>query len=285
MKKRGKRKMGFALEVIGLLILVVIIYLNVPYSRLKGNFKDYLVESEKNTNESKKASKYSLENLPQAIQNFYSYTVLMNMEKSHHVSFDFKDADFVNIDMKKTLKIDYSEHIFADLPARFAFIDSSVFGVPFQGLDSFIHGEGGMKGVIAKNITLFNQRGEEMDKAALVTWLAEIVFMPSQILNGDVHFKEIDKNTVDVSISYDNLNVSGVYKFLDSGELVEFITDDRAITYNDGRLEYRKWSALFEDYVNKDGLKLPNRLKSKWHFDTEDIIYFDGSNIEYKFYQ
>lgn len=284
MKSRGKRKMGLILGVIALIIILVVIYFKVPYSRLKENFKDYLVESEENANENKKVSSYELEDLPQAIQNFYSYTGLMSKRNSKHVSFDFKDADFVNIDMKKTLKIDYSEHIFADVPARFAFIDSSVLGVPFQGLDSFIHGKGGMKGVIAKNITLFNQRGVEMDKAALVTWLAEIIFMPSQVLNGDVQFKEIDKNTVGVSISYDNLNVSGVYKFLDSGELVEFTTDDRAITYNGGRLEYRKWSALFEDYVNKDGLQLPNRLKSKWHFDTEDIIYFDGSNIEYKFY-
>lgn len=276
--------MGLVLGVIGLLISMVIIYFNVPYSRLKGNFKDYLVQSEENTSANKKASKYTLENLPQCMQKFYSYTGLMNKVNSKHVSFEFKDADFVNIEMKKTLKIDYSEHIFADVPARFAFIDSSLYGIPFQGLDSFFDGKGGMKGVIAKNITIFNQGGEEMNKAALVTWLAEIIFMPAQILNEDVVLKEIDKNTVDVSITYDNITVSGIYKFLDNGELIEFTTDDRAISYNDGSLEYKKWSALFEEYKNKDGLLLPNRLKSEWHFDNENITYFDGSNFEYKFY-
>lgn len=284
MKRRVKRKMGLILGVIFLLVSTLVIYFNVPYSRLKTNFKDYLVESEENISENKKNTKYTLENLPQSIQNFYSYTKLVNKVNSNHVSFDFKDADFLNIEMNKKLKIDYSEHIFGDVPARFAFIDSSLYGIPFQGLDSFINGEGGMKGVVAKNITLFNQRGEDMNRAALVTWLAEIIFMPSQLLSGDVDIKEIDKNTVDVSITYDNISASGIYKFLDSGELVEFTTDDRALIYNDGRLEHRKWSALYEDYKNIDDLLLPNRLKSKWHFDNEDIIYFDGTDIEYTFY-
>jgi len=284
MKRRVKRKMGLILGAILLLVSILVIYFNVPYSRLKTNFKDYLVESEENINENKKAAKYTLEDLPQSMQNFYSYTKLVNKVSSNHVSFNFKDADFVNIEMNKTLKIDYSEHIFGYVPARFAFIDSSLYGIPFQGLDSFINGEGGMKGVVAKNITLFNQRGEEMNKAALVTWLAEIIFMPSQLLSGDVDIKEIDKNTVGVSITYDNIKASGIYKFLDSGELVEFTTDDRALIYNDGRLEHRKWSALYEDYKNNVDLLLPNRLKSKWHFDNEDIIYFDGTDIKYTFY-
>lgn len=284
MKRRVKKKMGLILGIILLLVSILVIYFNVPYSRLKTNFKDYLVASEENINENKKAAKYTLEDLPQSMQNFYSYSKLVNKVSSNHVSFNFKDADFVNIEMNKTLKIDYSEHIFGDVPARFAFIDSSLYGIPFQGLDSFINGEGGMKGVVAKNITLFNQRGEEMNKAALVTWLAEIIFMPSQLLSGDVDIKEIDKNTVGVSITYDNIKASGIYKFLDSGELVEFTTDDRALTYNDGRLEHRKWSALYEDYKNNGDLLLPNRLKSKWHFDNEDIIYFDGTDIEYTFY-
>lgn len=284
MKRRVKRKMGLILGVILLLVSILVIYFNVPYSRLKTNFKDYLVESEENISENKKSTKYTLEDLPQSMQNFYSYTKLVNKVSSNHVSFNFKDADFVNIEMNKTLKIDYSEHIFGDVPARFAFIDSSLYGIPFQGLDSFINGEGGMKGVVAKNITLFNQRGKEMNKAALVTWLAEIIFMPSQLLSGDVDIKEIDKNTVGVSITYDNIKASGNYKFLDSGELVEFTTDDRALIYNDGRLEHRKWSALYEDYKNNGDLLLPNRLKSKWHFDNEDIIYFDGTDIEYTFY-
>lgn len=276
--------MGLIIGTISLIISVVIVYFYIPYSRLKVNFKDYLAKSEVNTSAHIKANKYTLKDLPQCMQKFYSYTGLMNKVDSRHASFDFKDADFVNIEMKKTLKIDYSEHIFADVPSRYAFINSSLYGIPFQGLDSFIDGKGGMKGVVAKNITIFDQHGNAMNKSAFVTWLGEIIFMPSQLLNGEVEIKEIDKNTACVTITYYGITVSGNYKFLDNGQLVEFTTDDRSMIFNDGRIENKKWSILYEEYVNKDGLRLPNRLKSEWHLENEDLVYFDGSNVNYKFY-
>jgi hypothetical protein len=282
--KRRSKKMWIALGVIGLIILITVIYFNVPYSGLKGNFKDYLAKSEENTNTNRKAATYTFDDLPLCMQNFYSYTGLKDKSGSKHVSFEFKGADFVNVEMKKTLKIDYYEHIYADVPARFAFIDSSLFGIPFQGLDSFIDAKGRMKGVIAKNITLFDQQGKDMDKGALVTWLSEIIFMPSELLNGQIEIKELDKNSVCVSITYDTLTVKGVYKFKDNGELFEFVTDDRAMSYTDGRVEYKKWSALYQEYMKNGELLLPNRLKAEWHLDNSDLFYFDGNNLEYKFY-
>lgn len=284
MKRRNKKKMWVVLGVIGLIISITAIYFNVPYSGLNTSFKHYLVRSGENTNANKKEIKYTLNDLPQCIRNFYSYAGLMDKAGCKHVSINLKDADFVNVEMKKTLKIDYSEHIFGDVPSRFAFIDSSLYGIPFQGLDSFFDGKGGMKGVIAKNITLFDQRGKDMDKSTLVTWLSEIIFMPSQLLNGEIEMKELDKNSVSVSVTYDNITVSGVYKFKDNGELTEFTTDDRAMIYSDGRVEYKKWSAIFEDYTKRGSLLLPDRFKAVWHLDNSDLTYFDGSNIEYKFY-
>lgn len=277
--------MSLVIGIIGLIISIVIIYFSIPYSRLKANFKDYLVKSEKQTSIHEKDIKYALNDLPQCMQNFYRYTGLMNKINSKHVSFNIKNADFVNIEMKKTLKIDYSEHIFADVPARFAFINSSMFSIPFQGLDSFIDGKGGMKGVVAKNITIFNQRGDAMNKSAFVTWLSEIVFMPSQLLNGEVKIKEIDRNTVYVEITYYDMTISGKYRFLDNGQLVEFTTDDRSMIFNNGKVQNKKWTVIYEDYVDKGGLRLPNRLKSEWHLENEDLVYFDGSNVEYKFYE
>ena len=284
MNRRNKRKMWVVIGIIGLIVSIVVIYFNIPYSSLKGNFKDDLVKSEENTNANPKAPIYTFSDLPQCMQKFYSYTGLINEAGSKHVSFNIKNANFVNIEMSKTLKIDYSEHIFADVPARFAFIDSSMFGIPFQGLDSYIDGKGGMKGVIAKSITLFNQRGEDMDKSALVTWLSEIIFMPSQLLNGEIEIKEAGKNMVSVSITYDAHTVRGVYKFKDNGELFEFTSDDRAMSYTNGKVEYRKWSALYDEYTQRGKLRLPNRVKAKWKLDNKDLIYFDSSNTQYKYY-
>ena len=40
-----------------------------------------------------------------------------------------------------------------DKPGRMAMIESSMFGIPFQGYDYYRDGKGGMRGVIAKQLT------------------------------------------------------------------------------------------------------------------------------------
>lgn len=56
-------------------------------------------------------------------------------------------------------KLSYSDNRlyavqFINEPCRMALIDSSMFGIPFEGYDYYQNGTGGMKGVIAKAITL-----------------------------------------------------------------------------------------------------------------------------------
>lgn len=48
-----------------------------------------------------------------------------------------------------------------------------------------------MKGMIAKAITLFDQKGADMDQACLVTYLAESLFVPAVLLQSDIVFEEI----------------------------------------------------------------------------------------------
>lgn len=65
-----------------------------------------------------------------------------------------KDIPFSTGLNKNTLKIDYMQYNLVKIPNRIAFIDSSIYGVPFQGFDSFLQGSGSMRGVIAKTFTL-----------------------------------------------------------------------------------------------------------------------------------
>jgi hypothetical protein len=46
--------------------------------------------------------------------------------------------------------------------------------------------------VLAKLFTLFDQTGEAMDSASLVTYLSEILFIPSAALQDNVKWEEID---------------------------------------------------------------------------------------------
>lgn len=74
--------------------------------------------------------------------------------------------DFVMSD-KKTIKFDYKQYNLVERPERFALISSSLSGIPFEGLDSYENGKGSMKGMLAKVIPLFDQRGEVWIELAL----------------------------------------------------------------------------------------------------------------------
>ena len=197
----------------------------------------------------------------------------------------FKDVDFqMDANSNKTIKIDYTQYNFVERPDRFAYIDSSVMGIPFEGYDSFINGKGSMKGVLAKVITLFNQKGKFMDKACLVTHLSESLIIPTAALQDYVTWESIDDTHAKATSTYYGMTVSGVFTFDENGAMLSFRTSDRLVSNPDGTVRKADWSAICKDYVETNGIKHPSCLQAIWHFEEGDDLYFDGNSVslEYK---
>ena len=201
-----------------------------------------------------------------------------------YLKMEYQDVDFVQGRNGAKLKIDYTQYNFVKEPCRIALIDSSMFGVPFEGYDYYKSGTGGMKGVIAKAITLFDQTGADMDKACLATFLAESMFAPSILLQDYITFEEISDFEVQATITYGGQTASGVFTFNEQYEMISFTTNDRAATGTDGSMEYIPWSALCNDYkVSENGIKYPTKFQAVWNYPDEDFIYFNGviSGVSY----
>ena len=190
---------------------------------------------------------------------------------------EYKKVDFSLGQNRPKLKIDYSQVDFGNAPVRLAFIDSKMFGIPFQGYDYFVNGKGGMKGVLAKSFQLFDQTGEQMDKAALVTYLAEIIFLPEALLQDFVSFNQLDSHRVESCIEYKGVKASGVFYFNDAHEMICFSTDERSQTASDGSVENIPWEAQCREYkLYSDGIKRPSIFRAVWKYPDQDFIYFDG---------
>ena len=198
---------------------------------------------------------------------------------------EYRDVAFSQGKNGPNLKIDYIQHDFVKSPNRLAMIKSSLFGIPFQGYDYYRDGTGGMKGVIAKVFTLFDQTGAEMDRACLATFLAECMFAPSILLQDYIKFEEINEHQVKATISAYGQTVSGIFNFNDEYEMTSFTTKNRAVVAPDGSIEYVPWSAICGDYkVGDDGIKLPTKFQAVWNYKDGDFVYFDGniSRIAYE---
>ena len=171
MKIRSKKVMWiFALIV--LLFAVVVIFFKLPYSKTMSEFREAVNSKISNT---ARCSDVFTENdiidLPLPVQKYFRYCGYLGTPKMSYMKASFSNVDF-KMSEKRTIKIDYMQYNFVEKPERFALIDSSLLGIPFEGFDSYQDGIGSMKGTIAKMFTLFDQRSDSMNKASLVTILA-----------------------------------------------------------------------------------------------------------------
>lgn len=287
MKKARKRKMLIAVGILLVFAGALMIWFNISYSPVKKQFQNdvaSLVEHNKLPNGNEVFTKDDFVDLPTVIQKYIENCGYIGTPKMSYLKMEYHDVNFSQGRNDAKLKIDYTQYNFVKEPCRIALIDSSMFGVPFEGYDYYKNGTGGMKGVIAKSITLFDQTGADMDKACLATFLAESMFAPSILLQDYITFEEISDFEVQATITYGGQTASGVFTFNKQYEMISFTTNDRAATGTDGSMEYIPWSALCNDYkVSENGIKYPTKFQAVWNYPDGDFIYFDGviSGVSY----
>ena len=281
MRKARKKKMLIAVGILLILMGMLLIWFNIPYSPVKKQFEhdiSLLVENNRLSDENKVFTEKDFAHLPTAIQKYIVNCGYIGKNKMSYLKMEYHNIDFLQGRSGPTLKIDYTQYNFVGEPCRMALIDSSMFGIPFEGYDYYQNGTGGMKGVIAKAITLINQTGADMDKACLATFLAESLFAPTILLKDYITFEEINDFEVRATISYKGQTASGIFNFDERYEMISFTTNDRAAANTDGTVEYIPWSALCGDYtVEKNGIKYPTKFQAVWNYSDGDFTYFDGT--------
>ena len=268
------------------IFLLIYLWFSIPYSPLKSYFRktdEILMRNVTTINE--KFDILKVKTLPKPIQNYLSFCGFINKPMMKSTITTHKDADFILSEDKPKLKINYTQVNYANIPCRLAFIDSKIYSLPFQGLDSCIYGEGGMKGVLAKIFKIFDVKSKEMDISSLVTVLAESLICPSILFQNFITFDEIDDNNVKVTITYNNISASGIFTFSLNDSVISFKTSDRYDVDTDGKSVALDWTAECSNFQEKDGIKYPTSFKGIWNRKDKDLVYFhcNNVNIQYRY--
>ncbi|WP_342561632.1 DUF6544 family protein [Paenibacillus sp. FSL R7-0345] len=222
--------------------------------------------------------------LPPPVRRYFETSGFTGYPKMSAMKAKFRNVKFSLGPGKPAITIGYTQCNSALQTSRIAFIDTKMYGIPFQGLDTYVNGAGGMKGVLGKAFTLFDQRGAEMDQACMVTFLSEVMLLPSAAIQNCITWKPIDDLHAEAVISRYGSTASGVFSFHENGECQSFTTNDRTAVGMDGSRQKVRWSAYMDDYSVMDGIRLPTRLRAVWHYDEGDLVYFDSNNfrLEYR---
>lgn len=275
---------------LGILLIIIgaaMIWFHISYSPIKSDFRsdiDSLMSENQLQTNNGVFTEEDFSNFPIAIQRYIENCGYIGTPKMSYLKMEYHNVDFMQGRNGPALTIDYIQYNFVNEPCRMALIDSRMFGIPFEGYDHYQNGKGGMKGVIAKVITLFDQTGADMNKACLATFLAESLFAPTTLLQDYIVFEELSDYEVKAIISYCGDTASGIFTFNEQYEMISFTTNDRAVTGTDGTMEYVPWSALCSEYQPaKNGIKYPTKFQAVWNYPDGDFIYFKGviSEISY----
>ena len=271
------------LVILGICFFIgILIFFKISYSKLNSHFNQSIENYRK---KSEKIPTFFNENdlakLPPPVKQYFVHCGYIGKPKMASMKVSCTNVDFRM--ENKLLTIDYTLYSFLDKPARFAFIKTSLFGIPFQGLDSYEDGLGGMKGVLGKLVTLFNQGGEKMDQACLATFLSECLVFPNAALQKYITWEEIDSFHAKATIFFNGLSASGIFTFDENGLVRYFETDDRYVSNSDGSMTALKWTALFSNYVENDGILQPKEIQAAWNYPDKDVVYFSSSNALIEF--
>jgi hypothetical protein len=282
--KMGDKPKGLMVKsmiIVVIIISIIVVFFSTSYSKTNTEFisiKDsVLMDMEKDW---EVFTEEDVLHLPSPVKKYFNYCGYIGTPKMHSVKAVYKDVKFQFGKGKPIINIDYIQYNVANKPARIAYINSSIYGIPFEGLDSYTSGNGSMKGVLAKFFTLFNQVGVNMNKASLVTFLSECFIIPSAVLEDYITWEEIDDLHAKATISYCGETASGIFTFNENGEMISFTTNDRKAVSIDGKSEKVNWSVVLSKYEETNGIKKPTVFQAIWHYDDGDLLYFDGKDVK-----
>ena len=265
----------------------IMLWFWIPFSPVKRRFRkdiSALLEESRRTAGNEIFTQEDFSHLPAAIRRYLEHCGYIGTPKMSFLKMCYHDVALWQTRNGQALRIDYLQYNFVKNPCRMALIDSRLFGIPFEGYDYYQNGRGGMKGVIAKAVTLFDQKGPKMDQACLATFLAESLFAPSILLQDYISFEETGDYEVRAVIRYGGQTAEGIFTFNEAYEMISFTTNDRSVTKKYGSMEYIPWSAVCGEYrLSENGIRQPSKFQAVWKYSDGDFVYFDGRISEISF--
>lgn len=265
----------------------ILIYWKSAYSPFKSRFKKKIQHyTTQYQTIDEVCTKEEIKKLPSALQRYCHYIGLENFPKYQVTNAFFKKTDFIFNDQSgKKLKMDYDLWLFNRLPLRFAYCDSALYGIPFEGEDYCTdQKEGGMRGFLGKIVPIFDIHSSQGYRAGMISWIAEgIVLNPSILFSKYLTYNQLDEEHVQVTISVEDITGTGIFKINKEGKITEFYSDERQVEKINGVDTEIGWRCECEDYKKDGRLRLPKTIRSIKVYPDKEVIYFESRDFKIEY--
>lgn len=143
--------------------------------------------------------------------------------------------------------------------------------VGFGARDAYLDGKGSFTPKMLGLFPVGDASGPEVDRAALLRFLAEAPWYPTVFLEPYVSWEAVDENRARAVITHGEVTADALFTFDPEGKPVA-VEGMRHRTEGSGQV-LRPWSGTFEAYETVEGVKIPRKVTAFWEVDGEKFPY------------
>ncbi|HVY28922.1 MAG TPA: DUF6544 family protein [Polyangiaceae bacterium] len=150
--------------------------------------------------------------------------------------------------------------------------------LPVTVRDTYVRGRGTMLAKAFDYFRVVEGTGHELDVGELVTYLNDAILMaPSLLLGPETSWKEVGRDSFDVTLTDGKLSVTARVWLDERGAPTDFSTTDRFYDMPDGKRVRTEWRTPISGWQDAAGRKLPTRARAVWQLPTGEFPYADFS--------
>ena len=221
--------------------------------------------------------------LPACVRKYLVCAGAIGKSIPQNVRIEF-DADLYRKPGEKPMKSTSLQYNFYGQYARLFLMKASKMGIPFHALHLYKNHQATFQVKVADLFKVVDIYGEELTKAETVTLLNDLcIFVPGSLTDNRLTWKELDSLSTQVTMTNGKYIVSAMLYFNESGELINFISDERSALQDDGTMKQVRWITPVSNYQEFEGRRIPTIGKVIWNYPDGDFTYgvFKLKSIRY----
>jgi hypothetical protein len=219
--------------------------------------------------------------LPAPVQSYLRYSGVLNREKVNNAKITFdgqmrgKGQAWMNI---RTI-----QYNFYDKPTRLFYMTAGMKGLTVPGYHAYKSGVATMKVSLFGLFPVVDVKGKEMNQAETVTIFNDMCLLnPATLISPDIKWEDTDSLSTKATFTCNGISVSAMLYFNESGQLVNFISDDRYDISGEKPEKFR-FSTPVKEYRNINGFNVCTGADVIWHYPEGEFVYgkFNLQTIDY----
>jgi hypothetical protein len=224
-----------------------------------------------------------IQHLPAIVQKYLRTTGVIGKEKVLNVRAKF-EGRIRSQPQQKGMAFSSVQYNFFDDPTRIFYIKAYKAGIPVNGMHLYKNEKAVMIIKLAGLFKVVDAKGKEMNQGETVTVLNDMCVMaPATLTDKNLQWEVVDPLSVKVTFTNGNITISATLFFNESGELINFKSNDRFETADGKTYKNYPWSTPIHEYKDINGYHLASSASIIYHRPEGDFCYGDFllKEIEY----